>query len=45
MKVQRALVEDAETILQLQKRAYSSEAAIYNDYNIPPLMQTLDEIK
>jgi GNAT superfamily N-acetyltransferase len=45
MKVQRALVEDAETILQLQKRAYCNEAEIYNDYNIPPLLQTLDEIK
>jgi GNAT superfamily N-acetyltransferase len=45
MKIQRALVEDAETILKLQKRAYRSEAEIYNDYNIPPLMQTLDEIK
>jgi hypothetical protein len=45
MKIQRALVEDAETILKLQKRAYRSEAEIYNDYNIPPVMQTLDEIK
>jgi hypothetical protein len=45
MKIQRALVEDAETILKLQKHAYRSEAEIYNDYNIPPLMQTPDEIK
>ena len=36
---------DAEAILDLQKRAYASEAEIYNDYNIPPLTQTLDEIK
>ena len=45
MKIQRALVGDAESILKLQKRAYCSEAEIYSDYNIPPLMQTLDEIK
>ena len=32
---------DAEAILDLQKRAYASEAEIYNDYNIPPLTQTL----
>ncbi|MGF7119584.1 GNAT family N-acetyltransferase [Methanobacterium oryzae] len=29
---------------QLQKIAYKSEAEIYNDFNIPPLLQTLDEI-
>jgi tryptophan synthase alpha chain len=36
---------DAEAILDLQKSAYTSQAEIYNDYNIPPLTQTLDEIK
>ena len=36
---------DAEAILDLQKSAYTSEAEIYNDYNIPPLTQELDEIK
>lgn len=44
MKISRAVLEDAETILQLQKRAYLSEAKIYNDYGIPPLTQTLEEI-
>ena len=44
MKINRAVLEDAETILQLQKRAYLSEAKIYNDYGIPPLTQTLEEI-
>ena len=33
-----------EAILALQKLAYQSEAAIYNDFRIPPLTQTLDEI-
>ena len=36
---------DAEAILDLQKSAYASEAEIYNDYTIPPLTRTLDEIK
>jgi ribosomal protein S18 acetylase RimI-like enzyme len=39
-----ATVADAAEILALQKLAYQSEAAIYQDYTIPPLMQTLTEI-
>jgi ribosomal protein S18 acetylase RimI-like enzyme len=31
--------------LELQKLAYLSEAEIYNDFKIPPLTQTLEEIK
>jgi N-acetylglutamate synthase-like GNAT family acetyltransferase len=42
--IEHALVEDAEEILALQKLAYQSEAAIVNDYTIPPLRQTLEEI-
>lgn len=45
MIIQRASVEDAEEILALQKLAYQSEAAIYDDYTIPPLTQTLEEIR
>jgi N-acetylglutamate synthase-like GNAT family acetyltransferase len=41
----RATVDDAEEILALQKLAYQSEAERYNDYDIPPLKQTIDEIK
>jgi ribosomal protein S18 acetylase RimI-like enzyme len=36
---------DAGEILDLQRRAYQSEAAIYNDYDIPPLRQTLAELE
>jgi GNAT superfamily N-acetyltransferase len=43
MTVETATVADAEAILVLQKRAYQSEAAIYDDYTIPPLVQTLAE--
>ena len=43
--IEHAQVEDAEVILDLQKRAYLSEAEIYNNASIPPLTQTLDEIR
>ncbi|MEZ4601551.1 MAG: GNAT family N-acetyltransferase [Syntrophotaleaceae bacterium] len=36
---------DAEVILALQKRAYQSEARLYNDWNIPPLTQTLPALR
>ncbi len=42
--VQRATIENAEEILELQKIAYASEAELYNDLTIPPLHQTLKEI-
>jgi len=43
--IKRARVEDAATILNLQKLAYLSEAQIYNNDSIPPLTQTLEEIR
>jgi ribosomal protein S18 acetylase RimI-like enzyme len=45
MFISQASIEDAEAILKLQKLAYQSEAQIYNDFSIPPLTQTLDQIK
>ncbi|MBI1751503.1 MAG: GNAT family N-acetyltransferase [Acidobacteria bacterium] len=36
--------DDAASILALQKRAYESEARLYNDGNIPPLLQGLDSL-
>jgi len=41
--IDQARPEDVAAILALQKLAYRSEAAIYNDYTIAPLVQTLDE--
>ena len=38
-----ALLTDAPVILDLQKLAYQSEAALNDDYSIPPLTQTLPE--
>jgi SAM-dependent methyltransferase/ribosomal protein S18 acetylase RimI-like enzyme len=45
MIIEQAKVKDAEEILELQKLAYLSEAEIYDDYTIPPLTQTLEEIR
>ena len=45
MRIIRAAAADAAEILALQKLAYQSEAAIYQDYDIPPLTQTLAEIQ
>lgn len=44
-KIERAPANDAEEILLLQKLSYISEAEIYNDFSIPPLVQTLEEIR
>jgi ribosomal protein S18 acetylase RimI-like enzyme len=40
-----ASTEDAVAILELQKLAYQSEAKLYNDFNIPPLIQTMEELE
>ncbi len=42
--VTRATAEDAAAILRLQREAYESEARLYNDWNIPPLTQTLEQL-
>ena len=43
--IDKALYEDLEEILALQKLAYKSEAEICNDFGIPPLTQTLEGIR
>jgi len=40
-----AKINDAEEILSLQKRAYESEARLYDDWSIPPLTQSLSSLK
>lgn len=45
LSIKRADNFDAEAILVLQKLAYQSEAELYNDFKIAPLMQTLEEMK
>ncbi len=45
MEILDATIDDAPEILSLQKLSYHSEAQIYDDYGIPPLTQTLGELK
>jgi len=45
MNIEVATTQDAQSILELQKLAYVSEAEIYNDYDIDPLTQTLDSLQ
>jgi len=45
MIIEQAKLKDVKEILDLQKLAYKSEAEIYNDYTIPPLIQSFKEIE
>ena len=36
---------DADRILELQKACYESEAALYDDYSIPPLTETIESMR
>lgn len=44
MKVLIAEKKDLKAILDLQKACYLEEAELYNDFLIPPLIQTLESI-
>ena len=45
MLIQKANVNDAEEILALQKLAYKNEAKLHDDFQIPPLVESLDELR
>lgn len=45
MIITKAAKEDLPQILQLQYLAYQSEAKLLNNYDIPPLKQTLAEVE
>lgn len=45
MKIERATISDAKEILVLQRLAYQSEAEIYKDFTIPPMVQTLEGLE
>ena len=45
MQVEKAIKEDLLEILNLQKLAFQAQVEIYDDYSIPPLIQTEEEIK
>jgi ribosomal protein S18 acetylase RimI-like enzyme len=44
-QIEVAKVVDAEAILSLQRKAYQSEAALYQDWSIPPLTETLKDLQ
>lgn len=44
MIIEPATLDDAQRILTLQHLAYQSEAAIYDDFNLPPLLETLEDL-
>lgn len=41
----KATVKDAAEILALQKLCFQSEAEYYNNWNLPPLLQSLDSLQ
>jgi len=43
--ISRARVDDSLEILGLQQLAYRSEAELYDDYSLPPLTQTLENLQ
>jgi GNAT superfamily N-acetyltransferase len=43
--IRRARPDEASAILELQRRAYLSEAALYDNFQIPPLVQTLGSLR
>lgn len=45
MKIEKARPEDLESILKLQYLAYQSEADLFGTRDIPPLKQTIEEVK
>ncbi len=45
VEIVEAGVEDIGEVLILQRAAYVSEALLYGDPDIPPLTQTLDELR
>ena len=44
-RIEKSDISDAENILKIQKSAYQIEAKRYNNYEITPLKQTLEELK
>lgn len=45
LQISTATIEDLDKILLLQKECYQTEAELYNDFNIPPLVQSIESVK
>lgn len=44
MIIAAATIQDAEAILHLQRLAYQREATLYQDWSIPPLTESLQQL-
>jgi len=45
LQIGRATPVDAAALLQLQRCAYQSEARLYQDWSLPPLLETLEQMQ
>lgn len=45
IEILSAKQDDCDQIIQLQRLAYESEARLYNDWTLPPLLQTEDSLR
>jgi ribosomal protein S18 acetylase RimI-like enzyme len=45
MRIEEAKREDAAEILAVQKLSFISQAELYNDFSLPPLMETEEKTK
>ena len=45
VSIEKANLDDAQEILSVQMLAYQKEARIYGDFQIPPLLETLEELE
>lgn len=45
MKIENAQITDLPSILELQKLCYRENAERYDDFNIAPLVQTIEELQ
>jgi ribosomal protein S18 acetylase RimI-like enzyme len=43
--IARAIPADAAAILALQRLAYESEARLYDDWSLPPLLQSMESLE
>jgi ribosomal protein S18 acetylase RimI-like enzyme len=45
MEIKRAQIDDLQVILDLQKLCYTDNALRYNDFKLPPLTQTINDLE
>jgi ribosomal protein S18 acetylase RimI-like enzyme len=45
ISIQKATLDDAPEIWRIQKVAFEGQAKIYDNHELPPLLQTLDSLK